>query len=315
MIRLKRYVRNPIIAPIPEHEWEAKATFNPTAIYLEGKVYILYRAMSEDNISTIGYAVSKDGITISKRLNHPIYVPRIDEEKKKKEGGHSGCEDARITKVGDKLYICYTAFDAVGPTRIAISSIKKDDFLNENWNWSDPKLISPPGIDDKNSCIIPNFKDGKYGIFHRIYPCIWIDFVNDLEFKNKRWIKGSAWFKPRTHSWDSRKLGIAAPPFKTDNGWLLLYHAITEKDRHYRLGAMLLKENDPTQIIARSKEPLLEPRLKFELYGDVNNVVYSCGAVMIDDNIYVYYGGADKVCAVAVVNLNKLLCDLTSGGE
>jgi predicted GH43/DUF377 family glycosyl hydrolase len=312
MIKLKRYVRNPIITPIPEHEWEAKATFNPTAIYLDNKVHIIYRAMSHDNTSTMGYAVSEDGVTITQRSVRPIYVPRIDKEKKKKENGHSGCEDARITKVGDKLYMCYTAFDGEGPTRIAMTSISIDDFLSQNWNWTEPKLISPPGIDDKNSCIIPNMKDGKYAIFHRIYPCIWIDFVDDLEFEDKRWIKGSAWFKPRTDHWDSRKLGIASAPMKTEAGWLLLYHAITEADRHYRLGAMLLKENDPTQIIARSKEPLLEPRLKYELEGDVNNVVYPCGSVIMNENLYVYYGGADKVCGVAAVNLNKLLYDLTN---
>lgn len=312
MIKLRRYVRNPIITPIPEHEWEAKATFNPTAIYLDNKVHILYRAMSEDNISTIGYAISEDGITISKRFNQPIYVPRIEEEKQKSRGNHAGCEDARITKVGDRLYICYTAFDGAGETRVAMSSISIKDFLNQNWNWVEPKLISAPGIDDKNSCIVPNMKDGKYGIFHRIYPCIWIDFVDNLEFKEKKWIKGSAWFQPRTDSWDSRKIGIAAPPFKTDAGWLLLYHAITESDRHYRVGAMLLKKDDPTQLIARSKEPLLEPRLKYELKGEVNNVVYPCGAVILNEDIYVYYGGADKVVGVAAVNLNKLLYDLTT---
>ena len=314
MIKLKRYVRNPIITPIPEHEWEAKATFNPTAIYLDNKIHIIYRAMAEDNTSTMGYAVSKDGYTISERLPRPIYVPRIKEEKKTTDDGHSGCEDGRITRVGDKLYICYTAFNGNGPTRIAMSSITINDFLNRNWNWSKPKLISPPGIDDKNSCIIPNMKDGKYGIFHRIYPCIWIDFVDDLEFKEKRWIKGSAWFKPRTDKWDSRKLGIAAAPIKTDAGWLLLYHAITQADRHYRVGAMLLKSDDPTQVIARSNEPILEPRLRYELSGDVNNVVYPCGAVDVEGTLYVYYGGADRVTGVAAVKTNKLLYQLTNQG-
>jgi beta-1,2-mannobiose phosphorylase / 1,2-beta-oligomannan phosphorylase len=310
MIKLKRYVRNPIITPIPEHEWEARSTFNPTAIYLDNKVHILYRAMSKDNTSTIGYAVSNDGVTISKRLDHPIYVPRLNEEKKKKPGGHSGCEDARITKIGDKLYICYTAFDTVGPTRIAMSSIKIDDFLKQKWNWSKPKIISPPGIDDKNCCIVPNMKNGKYGIFHRIYPCIWIDFVDDLEFKKKKWIKGSAWFKPRTDSWDSRKIGIAGPPIKTDAGWLLLYHGISEKDRHYRVGAMLLDLENPTHVLARSKDPLLEPRLKLEMQGDVNNVVYPCGAVVKEGTLYVYYGGADIASGVAAVKLDKLIYDL-----
>lgn len=311
MIRLKRYVRNPIITPLPEHEWEAKLTFNPGAIYLDNKVHILYRAMSQDNTSTLGYAVSKDGFTISERYPRPVYVPRIKEEKKKKPGTYSGCEDPRITQIGDRLYICYTAFDGVGPTRIAMSSIKIDDFLNRKWKWSKPKLISPPGIDNKNSCIVPNMKDGKYGVFHRIYPGIWLDFVDDLEFNEERkWIKGSLWFKTRQNSWDSRKVGIAAPPIKTDAGWVLLYHGISNKDRHYRVGAILLDLDDPTQEIARSKYPLLEPRMQFELEGEVNNVVYPCGAVVIDGILFVYYGGGDQAIGVAAVKFNKLITDL-----
>lgn len=310
MIRLKRYVRNPVITPIPEHEWEAKATLNPAAIYLDNRVHIIYRAMAKDNTSTLGYAISKDGVTITKRYNRPIYIPRIEEEKKKTAGGHSGCEDPRITRIDDKLYMCYTAFNGIGPTRVAMTSIKIKDFLKQRWNWTKPKLISPPGIDDKNSCIIPKTKDNKYAIFHRIYPCIWIDFVDDLEFKDKKWIKGSAWFKPRTDSWDSRKVGIAAPPIKTDAGWLLLYHGISEEDRHYRVGAILLKSEDPTQVIVRSEEPLLEPRLKFELEGIVNSVVYPCGAVVIEGTLYVYYGGGDQAIGVAAVKLNQLLASL-----
>jgi len=310
MIKLKRYVNNPILNPIPEHDWEAKAVFNTAAIYLDNKVHLVYRAMSHDNTSTLGYASSKDGINFDQRLTDPIYKPRVKEEQKK-QPGNSGCEDPRITKIGNTLYMCYTAFNAEGPTRVALTTIKVNDFLNHNWNWSPPKIITPPGIDSKNSCVLPEKINNQYFIFHRFYPCIWIDAVEDLSFGKNDWVKGSAWIKPRTNKWDSRKIGIAGPPIKTDHGWLLIYHAITETDRHYRLGAILLQLDNPTQIISRTDYFILEPRMEFELQGQEDNVVFSCGNVVVNDNLYVYYGGADSSIGLAACSFTKLLAELT----
>ena len=164
----KRYDKNPIISPIKENSWESVATFNPAAINLEGKTHILYRTLSSDNTSFIGYASTSDGFNLDERYNVPIYFPREDFEMKKISNGNSGCEDPRITKIGNKLYLCYTAYNGVDFPRVAISSIKEKDFLNKVWNWEKPILITPSGFDDKDTCILPEkFKNG-YFIIHRI---------------------------------------------------------------------------------------------------------------------------------------------------
>ncbi len=103
----RRAKENPIITPNKEHSWEAKATFNPAAIRIGKSTHILYRALSNDNTSVIGYARSEDGITIKERLLDPVYVPREDFEIKKIAGGNSGCEDPRLTKIGKVIYIGY----------------------------------------------------------------------------------------------------------------------------------------------------------------------------------------------------------------
>jgi predicted GH43/DUF377 family glycosyl hydrolase len=103
-----RYQHNPIITPRPEFAWEAKATFNPAAIYEDGKVHLIYRAMSHDNTSVFGYASSADGVHIDERLSTPIYVPRESFEQKLRPG-NSGCEDPRITKLDNRFYMFYTA--------------------------------------------------------------------------------------------------------------------------------------------------------------------------------------------------------------
>lgn len=304
-IGFERFDNNPLLEPRPEFYWEAKAVFNPAAVELEDEVHLLYRAMSENRTSVLGYARSEDGFHIDERSSEPVYEPRKDFEKKK-NAGNSGCEDPRLTKIGDELHMSYTAFDGKNPTRVAHSSIEIDDFLERKWNWSEPRLISPPGVDDKNSCIIEN--DDHYVVFHRIYPCIWVDFVNDLDFEDE-WIKGRVIVKPRADKWDSRKVGIAAPPIETELGLLLLYHT-SGKDKKYRVGAVMLEKGNPTQVKARTRNPLLEPKEDYEIKGQVRNVVFPCGAVKKGDELLIYYGGADKVVAGARMELDDLYCQM-----
>ena len=93
-----------------------------------------------------------------------------------------GCEDPRLTRIGEQVYMTYVAYDGHSHPRVALSSIHIDDFLNKKWNWKKPVLISPPYIVDKNACILPEKINGKYVIFHRVFPNILIDFVDDLRF-------------------------------------------------------------------------------------------------------------------------------------
>ncbi len=309
--RFTRAKENPIITPVRNHPWEAKLTFNPAAIYLEDKVHILYRAMSDDNTSTIGYAQSKDGVRIDYRSSEPVYIPRESFEQKLTPGGNSGAEDPRLTKIGDKIYMLYTAFDGKNPSRVALTWIKVKDFLAQRWNWAKPVLVSPPDLDDKNAALFPEKIKGKYLIIHRSGDDIDLSFSQTLNFDGTWWLEEYRWIYPRKGMWDSKKVGIAAPPIKTDQGWLILYHGVSE-DKTYRVGAVLCDIKDPAKIIARTDEPIFEPETVYEKEGEIPNVVFPCGAVQIEDKIYMYYGGADKVVGVATIELEQLLKTLES---
>lgn len=309
--QLVRFEDNPIISPIADHPWEAALTFNPAAIYEKGNVHILYRAMSPDNTSVVGYARSSDGLHIVERLPDPIYVPREEFEKKRVPGGNSGCEDPRVTKIGDTLYICYTAFDGVGPPRVAFSSIKMKDFLAHEWNWTKPVLISPPGLDDKDAVLFPKKINGKYWFLHRLGSDIWIDSVDDLNFDGKtKFLGGKILMRPRETAWDSKRIGGTSPPIETKYGWLLFYHGISRRTGHYNIRAALLDKKDPTKILYRTQDTLLEPLMQYEKEGMVPNVVFPCGAVLIKEKLYVYYGGADKVVGVATIDVPYLVSGL-----
>ena len=308
-IKLERIPENPIIKSNQKHQWESKAVFNPAAIYEKDKVHLVYRAISTEDISVMGYASSKDGVTFEERLDEAIYIPRNGFEK-------NGCEDPRLTRLGDTLYMCYTAFDGHLP-RVALSSITMSDFLEKRWNWTAPMVISPPGIDDKDAAIFPKKIGDKYAILHRIGKSIWLDMVESLKFGEGKWLKGKVIMSSCQEQPLTEKIGISGPPIETKEGWLLLYHCVSRKTQPmtYYVAAALLDLNDPSKVIARRKVPLLEPETPYERYGQVNNVVFPCGAVVIGEDLFVYYGCADNVIGVATVKLSELLSSLIAWGQ
>ena len=307
----KRAISNPIITPDKTHPWESKATFNPAAIRIGKTTHILYRALSDDNTSSIGYASSKDGIKIDERFSEPIYIPTEKFELKKVAGGNSGCEDPRLTKIGENIYMCYTAFDGIGPPRVAVTSITEKDFLQKNWKWKKPIVITPEGFDDKDACIFPEKVSGHYFILHRVGGEMCGDYFKSLNFNSQTVKKCIRIIGPRINSWDGLKVGISAPPLKTKYGWLLLYHGISKSHNTYRIGVVLLDLSDPTVVLARSTDPIFEPKELYEKAGIMGNVVFPCGMVEKSGVLYIYYGAADTVVGVATIEFNIILKALT----
>lgn len=325
-IQLHKHPANPIIAPNAKNDWEAFNTFNPAAIHLNDAVHILYRAQGFDYVSSVGYAKSLDGIHIDERSAQPIFSPTQTFEKNPYEtasqefisgGGYGGCEDPRVTLMGNRVYMTYVAFDGWSPPRLAITSILVEDFLKKRWLWSKPVLISPPGIIDKSGCLLPEKINGKYVFFHRVFPNILIDYVDDLNFDGKtKWLTGQHQIKVRENMWDSRKIGAGGPPIKTEHGWLLIYYGVDDRDASkYHIGAMLLDLKDPSHVLHRSAHPILSPTKDYENNGFKAGVAYPCGAVVVDSKLMVYYGGADSVVCVAVADMNQFLTDLMTNED
>ncbi len=307
--KLIRFRGNPILTPIEQVNWRAQAVFNSAAVYANDKFHLLYRAMSPDNTSTIGYASSRDGFNFDEQSLEPVYIPRMSFEQKTRVNDFSGCEDPRLTLFEDRFYMFYTAYDGIRPPQVALTSIAVADFARQEWLWSEPILISDPTTDNKNACLFPRKIKDKFVILHRVLgQDIAIDLVDDLEFKQGSWLEKEGLISARAGHWDSAKIGIAGPPMETERGWLLIYHGVSQEDKNYRLGYMVLDLEDPFKIIFRSEYPILEPVKTWEKEGIVNNVVFSCGSVIKDGKVFVYYGGADKAMGVATIALEELLC-------
>ncbi len=328
-LELKRVKNNPIIVPQNNLPWESKATFNPTAFYNDGKVHIVYRAIGDSDNSVLGYVVSEDGVSISERSLNPIYshhsgyfgeknsgrdVPLISYSSGGGWGG--GCEDPRITLLGDKVYMLYTAFDGWGSVRIALTSISLDDFISKRWNWKKPVLISPPHEIHKNWVLFPEKIKGKYAILHSISPSIMISYFKTLdELDGHTYVHSVHQASPLWAIRDPLIRGVGPSPLKTKYGWLVLYHKMEPQDTHrYKLWAMILDAQNPEKILYSSDGPILEPDLWYENQGYKGGVVYSCGAVIKNGELFVYYGGADKVSCVATANLDRFLKELVHSG-
>jgi len=316
MSTISRFRGNPIIAPSPGYLWEAAGTFNPAALDIDGVTHILYRAAAEGNISTFGYARSTDGFSIDFRSEKPVYFPRMPFEMgcgERTPGapiGH-GCEDPRLVMIDGRIYMTYTGYDGRIP-RVAVSSIGADDFVARRWYaWSRPEAITPPDIADKDATILCERTQHGWLILHRAHESICGSYVESLDFTEERATRSFEIIAPRPGMWDDTKVGIAAPPVKTRDGWLLLYHGIS-RSKTYRVGAVLLDLDDPTAIRSRSAAPLLEPEESYEREGTTPNVVFPCGLVIRGNTGYIYYGAADYSIGVATFDLPEILRGLSS---
>ncbi len=306
---LRRYENNPILEPVSGSRWESKYVLNPGALRIEDKVYLFYRAVGEDDISHIGLAVT-DGYKVLERLSEPVFSPQIPEEK-------MGCEDPRLIIIGERVFMLYTAYDG-NIAQIAAASIEVEDIKAGRYlNWKREGLAFK-NIWDKDAILFPEKINGRYVIYHRIEPSIWVTYMKEVKFpltENHAIIVG-----PRPgRMWDSLKIGAGAQPLKTKYGWLLIYHGV-DYNYVYRLGVLLVDLNNPQKIIYRSPNPVLEPEEDYEVGLDgawVPNVVFTCGAVAAtdkeiledDDEILVYYGAADTSIGLATATVKDLIPD------
>jgi predicted GH43/DUF377 family glycosyl hydrolase len=136
---------------------------------------------------------------------------------------------------------------------------------------------------------------------HRPEPDIWLSFGDDVH----HWTDHHC-IMERQFEWEATKIGGGAQPIETEAGWLLVYHGV-DAAMEYRLGLALLDRNDPTRVLKRHPEPVLSPLEPWELRGDVNNVCFTCGAVLLGRELWVYYGCADTVIGLAKADLTEFL--------
>lgn len=295
-MELERHPGNPVLRPDPARPWEAMNVFNAAVVHHAGLFHMHYRGQGVDYVSRIGYAVSNDGASWNK-LEKPVLAPERDYETR-------GVEDPRVTWLEDekRFVMAYTAYSPLG----IMPCLAVSENLIE-WERLGPVIR---GEDNKDHVVFPRRIGGRYAMFHRRPPNIWIAYSDDL----LHWDDDQIVMEPRPKGagWDEKRIGAGGVPIETPEGWLVVYHAY-DNDHVYRLSAALLDLEDPSRVIHRPKGFILEPREPWEIKGDVPNVCFSCANPVVDGTVHVYYGGADRVMGLATCRLEELLEFARSG--
>ncbi|MDC7231673.1 MAG: glycoside hydrolase family 130 protein [Spirochaetales bacterium] len=257
---------------------------------------VLYRGV--DYLSTMSHlrlARSRDGIHF-KVDDKPFIYPTRESEA-------FGVEDARITKIKDRYWINYTGVSKDGfCTMLAVT----DDFVHVEKKG----IIFPPM--NKDVALFNEPCGGYYYCLHRPNnqgfgkSSIWIGRSPDLLY----WGDHKCLLRPDDSVWEREKIGGGAPPYKTEEGWLTIYHSKGENQR-YTLNTLLLDLEHPDKIIAKGSTPLLEPEEIYETDGFFGNVVFTNGMVVREEEgeqvAWIYYGASDDTACLFKANISDLI--------
>lgn len=334
---LRRSPYNPILRPNPDNDWEAKVVLNPAMVYEDGTFYLYYRAAGHDkeHLIHIGLAVSTDGIHFNRVSNKPILSPQLG-------GFDGGCtEDPRIVTIDGVCYMTY-AYRSYPPGQYWLRdanpvmdygvSPNAPRAVRENTTATGLAIvenrtgikrlgrITLSDVDDRDVVLFPDKIGGKYWRLSRPvkwsgegYPCekpaIWINSSESImdwdENRTHLLIKSEQW-------WENKKIGAGAPPIRTEQGWLIIYHGVDD-DGIYRVGALMTELERPDKVIGRTKDFILQPETDYEKSGIYSGCVFPTGVADVNGTLYIYYGAADQFCCLATCDREALAAHVLSG--
>jgi predicted GH43/DUF377 family glycosyl hydrolase len=210
----------------------------------------------------------------------------------------SGIEDARFVKFiddnGDVTY--YATYTAYNGFKILPQLIETKDFIKFNI-----LTLNGKAVQNKGMALFPRKINGSYTMLSRQDgENNHIMFSDNIHF----WQKSEIIQEP-TRPWEFIQIGNCGSPLETDEGWIVLTHGVGPM-RQYCIGAILLDLENPAKIIARLEEPLLTPREE-EREGYVPNVVYTCGAIIHNNELVIPYTMSDIMSGIATVGVSELI--------
>lgn len=292
-----RYEGNPILTP-EKWPYPVEKVFNPAAVNYDSKIVLLVRALDRTNSSHLSLAKSSSGKTDWEIDPEPTLVSDCSPGDFK-----PGLEDPRIVWIEEyKNFVisCVSFRNEYEDKPFGISLIGTKDFFNF-WHIS-----RPLSTENKNACVFPRKINGNFVLIHRPTisgrSYISVSFSPDLIF----WGNDKPLFSTRRWCWDSEKIGLGSQPIETEKGWLLIYHGSWEVAHKlvYRVGLALL-DLESLELIHRSEEWVFGPREDYE--GGDEGIIFPCGAVIKENDLWLYYGAKDSSIGLTIANLDEIL--------
>ncbi len=299
----ERHTLNPILT-VADLPYAANALFNPAAAVIDGETILLARVEDLRGISHLTVARSANGVDGWTVAPEPLLAPAAGVESEQ-----WGFEDPRVVWLPEleRWSITCTTYGPQGP---AVFLALTTDF----------RTVERHGVikraDDKNAALLPERIDGKWILFHRPSEGAVAGSGGEIVISRSpdlvSWSTHTQVLAPRAGAWwDSRRIGIGPPPFRTERGWLIVYHGVkdTVSGALYRVGLALADLDDPTRITHRLPGWVFGPDAEYERTGDVPNAVFPCGLIHDEPTgqLRLYYGAADTTVALATAQLDDVL--------
>lgn len=258
---------------------------DPRVILYKGQHYLT-------TLSYLRFVFSDDGINFYEDTDYPPIFGKGDLES-------FGIEDCRVATMKDGYCLTFTEVSRVA---VGVGLMYTTDFKK----FTHHGMVFPPH--NKDCALFEETIGGFYYAFHRPSSVelggnyIWLAQSPDRHY----WGNHKCIATTRKGKWDSARVGAGASPIRTEHGWLEIYHGANE-DNRYCLGAILLDINDPSIVLARSKDPVFEPNAPYEQTGFFGNVVFTNGHYVDGDTIHMYYGASDEVICYGTLSIKEIL--------
>jgi len=315
---IKRYPGNPVLSK-KDIPYSAELVFNAGITKFNGK-YVMcfrndygvneeqFRAGNYDLHTNIGFAESDDGIHWNVK-DKPVFEFTGD--------GFRRAYDPRLIVIDGRCYLCFAVDGEAGVSGgIAVT----DDFENFQVLY-----LSEP--DNRNMVLFPEKISGEFVRLDRPMPLYghggreifetWLSRSGDLRY----WGRHERVLKSRDIPFCNSKCGPAAPPVKTEKGWLTLFHAVWKLEKSelyswepsgwnkiYTAGVMLLDLENPTKVLGIAKKPLIVPKEQYEHVGFRGDAIFPGGLILEDTGeLKIYYGSADTVECLATADVDDMI--------
>jgi len=290
------------------------AVFNPGAIYLNNKFYLVARVEGVDRKSFFAIAESPTGIDNFQFWDYPVILPDTETDE-------TNVYDMRLVQHEDGwIYgiFCSESKDKAAPLHDLSSAIAQAGLVRTRdlIHWERLPNIKTKSPQQRNVVLHPEYVDGQYAFYTRPQDgfidtgsgsgiCFGLckDITNPI-------IEEEFLVNPRIyHTIMEVKNGLGPAPIKTEKGWLNLAHGVrnTAAGLRYVLYCFVTDLHDPKKVIAAPGGYVLAPE-GIERVGDVSNVLFSNGWVVTEKgDVYLYYASSDTRCHVATSTIGKLL--------
>lgn len=311
---IARHPDNPVLTA--DHvPYPATLVFNAGVARFQGRYVMVFRNDYGDadakrlDGTNLGLAFSDDGVRWEV-ADKPCFDLKTDEIRR--------AYDPRLTVIEGRCYMCF-AVDTPHGIRGGVA-------VTDDFEHFDVLSLSAP--DNRNMVLFPEKKDGMFMRLERPFPIygrgapeafdIWFSRSPDCRYWGDTELVLGSEQVPFCNS----KIGPAAPPVRSDRGWLTVFHAVDKDESRelpswhggwiklYMAGVMLLDLEDPARVVGLCREPLMvpDPRYDYEMNGFRGGVIFPCGLIVDDDReAKIYYGAADTVVALATARVEDLI--------